>query len=92
MIYEGVCNWCGVKFSYSMTRGGKLRYCSDFCRETAKREAQKAREKERLAKQRLLDKSTDGRILENLAKEALKHGTTYGKYVAMLEARKVDVK
>lgn len=84
-----VCKWCGKTFSYNKGKGTKS-YCCKECRRAAQNEAERQRkianqELERCAQKVNKDVNAE---LRKMANEAVAHGTTYGKYVAMLEKQK----
>lgn len=95
-IRKRFCVVCGKQIVSSYAR-----YCSDECKKEARRRADKAL-RERLAEEKALstalsteDKSREhretllstGKDLATMAREALEHGMTYGKYIEMLEKR-----
>lgn len=85
----GVCKWCGKTFKYAKTRGTKS-FCCAECRRASQAEDQRQRDKENRERRAYLQSlNKDANVeLKKLAKEAIAHGTTYGKYVAMLEKKK----
>jgi protoporphyrinogen oxidase len=84
-----VCKWCGKTFKYAKTRGTKS-FCCAECRGASQAEGQRQRDKENRERRRYMQSLSKGTNteLKKLAKEAIAHGTTYGKYVAVLEKKK----
>lgn len=84
-----VCKWCGKTFKYAKTRGTKS-FCCAECRRASQAEDQRQRDKENRERRAYLQSLNNGTNIElkRIAKEAVEHGMTYGKYVAMLEKQK----
>ena len=75
-IVEKECTCCGKKFTQN---GHKQVYCSPECRKEMRRSTEKAK---RQSKPKTKKKGSN---LRDLNREAMQHGMSYGKYVAMLE-------
>lgn len=78
-MHTAVCKWCGKTFTYAKKKRAKS-FCCGECRKASQAEDRKQRDKK--------IQSGTNIELRKLAKEAVEHGMTYGKYVAMLEEQK----
>jgi predicted nucleic acid-binding Zn ribbon protein len=77
---EKVCPYCGKTF---IQVGSFRKYCSQECSDAMNKDRTKPADVEPKKKRR--KKPTSLRVI---AKEARKHGMTYGQYVAQMEIRK----
>ena len=71
-----VCAWCGKAFE---TSGILTKYCSDECRRAALAEHKRKHKRKEEAKEK------GAAALNRLAREALEHHMSYGKYIEWLE-------
>lgn len=81
---EGVCAWCGKKFSY-LRRNNARQYCDDC---TNSKERKNAMQNVRRREQEKRRKPREGPLsLDEKIREATRLHLSYGKYMALLGRR-----